>query len=311
MESVNDGSLPSVFLLQLLSLKILQYSSLIIPIALFFGILISLNRLYITNEMIIMKLSGYSSKLISIILTKMIIITSLIVMLFNFFITPYAIDNRIKIQHKVLHEQKIYSLSDGTFNHSSNNSKTVYISNKKNSEKGNVFIKSIHNNAIRIDISSKIASSDNDIITLEDGTSYSLSPVDGISSTKYVKQSILLSNNIPKINNENLEAKSIIQLLKINNPLSDLEIFRRISMIIATIILGYLAIPLSHINEREDKYRNIFIGVFLYFTYIVLINILSRNFSDNIFSFIYLLSLHLFFALVTYGYFNNSNFLKR
>jgi len=310
MESVNDGSLPSIFLLQLLSLKIIQYSSLIIPIGLFFGILISLNRLYTTNEMVIMKLGGYSSRLISIVLTKMIFITSLIVMLFNFFITPFAIDSRIKIQHQVMHEQAIYSLSDGRFNHSSDNSKIIYISNFNSSEKGNVFIKSKHKDVTRIDISSKIVASDRDVITLKDGNSYSLSPDSGISSTRYDEQSILLSNSIPKQNNMDLEARSITQLIKMDNNLSYLEILRRVSMIIATIILGYLAIPLSHVNQREDKYRNIFIGVFFYFIYIVLINILSKTFNDIVFSFMFVLSLHLFFALLTYKYFNYSDSLK-
>ncbi len=77
MESVNEGGLPSLFLLQLLILKIIQYSSLIIPVSLFFGILISLNRLYVSNEMIIMKLGGYSCKAISSVLSKMIFLEQL------------------------------------------------------------------------------------------------------------------------------------------------------------------------------------------------------------------------------------------
>ena len=88
MESVNDGSLPSIFLLQLLSLKIIQYSSLIIPISLFFGVLVSLNRFYITNEMVIMKLGGYSSKLISNVLSKIIIGTSLIAVSYTHLTLP-------------------------------------------------------------------------------------------------------------------------------------------------------------------------------------------------------------------------------
>ena len=91
MEDVNDGGIPSVFLLQLLSLKIIQYFSLLIPISLFFGIIIALNKLYVSNEMVIMKVNGYSNKLISAILTRMIVITAIIVMLFNCFITPYTV----------------------------------------------------------------------------------------------------------------------------------------------------------------------------------------------------------------------------
>ena len=306
MESVNDGSLPSIFLLQLLSLKIIQYSSLIIPISLFFGVLVSLNRFYITNEMVIMKLGGYSSKLISNVLSKIIIGTSLIVMLFNFFITPYAIDNRLRIEHQVLHEQKIYILAEGRFNHSADNSKVVYISNKNKSEPGNIFIKSENDDSTRIDISSRIIPSEDAVVYLKDGINYIFNSENGLSSTSYNEQNFLLSNTIPNKVNNNIEAKSIIELFALDNASALIEALQRISMIIATFVLGYLAIPLSHTNEREDKYKNIFIGILFYFSYIILINLLSNYFSNISYAIVGLVNLHLLFAYITYQLFKYS-----
>ena len=143
MEDVNDGGIPSVFLLQLLSLKIIQYFSLLIPISLFFGIIIALNKLYVSNEMVIMKVNGYSNKLISTILTRMIVITAIIVMLFNCFITPYTVDIRSEIEHRIVHEQKIYSLRDKNFTISNDGSKVIYINNKNKLTTANVFILSL------------------------------------------------------------------------------------------------------------------------------------------------------------------------
>lgn len=306
MESVNDGSLPSIFLLQLLSLKIIQYSSLIIPISLFFGVLVSLNRLYITNEMVIMKLGGYSSRLISNVLSKIIIGASLIVMLFNFFITPYAIDNRLRIEHQVLHEQKIYTLAEGRFNHSTDNSKVVYISNKNKSEPGNIFIKSKNDDSTRIDISSRIIPSEDAVVYLKDGINYLFNSENGLSSTSYNEQKFLLSNTIPNKINNNIEAKSIIELFASDNASALIEALQRISTIIATLVLGYLAIPLSHTNEREDKYKNIFIGILFYFSYIILINILSNYFSNISYAIVGLVNLHLLFAYITYQLFKYS-----
>ena len=306
MESVNDGSLPSIFLLQLLSLKIIQYSSLIIPISLFFGVLVCLNRFYITNEMVIMKLGGYSSRLISNVLSKIIIGASLIVMLFNFFITPYAIDNRLRIEHQVLHEQKIYTLAEGRFNHSTDNSKVVYIGNKNKSEPGNIFIKSKNDDSTRIDISSRIIPSEDAVVYLKDGINYIFNSENGLSSTSYNEQNFLLSNTIPNKINNNIEAKSIIELFASDNASALIEALQRISMIIATFVLGYLAIPLSHTNEREDKYKNIFIGILFYFSYIILINLLSNYFSNISYAIVGLVNLHLLFAYITYQLFKYS-----
>ena len=307
MESVNEGGLPSLFLLQLLTLKIIQYSSLIIPLSLFFGILISLNRFYVSNEMVIMKLGGFSSKVISSVLSKIILGATIIVMLFNFFVTPYVVNFRTYIEHQILHEQKIYSLQEKNFNQNNNGSKIIYISNKNKIDVGNIFIKSKNQESVRIDISSGLESSNNNYLTLIDGMSYVYKANDGISYTKYNSQNIQLSNQVPNKINYDIDSKSIFDLLKINNIESFQELIKRFSLIVATFILGYMAIPLSHINAREDKYRNIFTAILFYFTYIILINILSKSFDNKLYVVLSLLNLHLLYLYITYKFYNFFN----
>ena len=302
MEDVNDGGIPSVFLLQLLSLKIIQYFSLLIPISLFFGIIIALNKLYVSNEMVIMKVNGYSNKLISTILTRMIVITAIIVMLFNCFITPYTVDIRSEIEHRIIHEQKIYSFRDKNFTISNDGSKVIYINNKNKLTTANVFIKSKTNESNSISISSGISTteSNDDLIKLVEGKSYVFNPDGSFSSTEYLNQDILLSNEVPKSINNDLESKSIIQLFQLDDILSFSEILKRFSVIIATLILGYLAIPLSHINTKEDKYRNIFIAAFFYFSYIVLINIITKSFETKVYISFSLITLHIIYLYITF-----------
>ena len=310
MEDVNDGGIPSVFLLQLLGLKIIQYFSLLIPISLFFGIIIALNKLYVSNEMVIMKLNGYSNKLISAILTKTIVITAITVMLFNCFITPHTVDIRSEIEHRIVHEQKIYSLRDKNFTISNDGSKVIYIDNKNKLTIANVFIKSETNGSSSISISSGIStkeSSDN-LIKLVEGKSYIFNPDGSFSSTEYLNQDILLSNEVPKSINNSLESMSILQLFQLNDILSFSEILNRFSMIIATLILGYLAIPLSHINAKEDKYKNIFIAAIFYFSYIVLINIFTKSFDTKEYISLSLITLHIIYLYTTYKLFSYTNY---
>jgi lipopolysaccharide export system permease protein len=313
MEDVNDGGIPSVFLLQLLGLKLIQYFSLLIPISLFFGIIIALNKLHVSNEMVIMKLNGYSNKLISVILTRIIVITAIIVMLFNCFITPHTVDIRSEIEHQIVHEQKIYSLRDKNFTISNDGSKVIYVNNKNKLTIANVFIKSITNESNSISISSGISTTETneDIIKLVEGKSYVFNPDGSFSSTKYLNQDILLSNEVPKSINNDLESKSILQLFQLNDVLSFSEILKRFSMIIATLILGFLAIPLSHINAREDKYRNIFIAAFFYFSYVVLINIFAQSFDTKVYILLSLISLHIIYLYITYKLFTYTNYTRQ
>ena len=305
MEDFNDGGLPSVFLLQLLSLKIIQYFSLLIPISLFFGIIIALNKLYISNEMVIMKLNGYSNKSISNVLGRIIIITAVTVMSFNFFITPYTVDVRAGIEHQIIHEQKIYSLQDRNFTISNDGSKIIHIEDRDELMKANVFIRSRNKQTYTIDISSGISSaeSNDDIIKLVKGKSYIFNSDGSFSSTKYIDQNILLSNKVPKNINNNHESESILQLLQYEDISAFSEILKRFSMVIATLILGYLAIPLCHIRAKQDKYRNIFIAVIFYFSYIVLINIFTKSFDTKLYISTSIITLHSIYLFITYKLF--------
>jgi lipopolysaccharide export system permease protein len=313
MEDVNDGGIPSVFLLQLLGLKIIQYFSLLIPISLFFGIIIALNKLYVSNEMVIMKLHGYSNKLISVILTKTIFITAIIVMLFICFITPHTVDIRSEIEHRIIHEQKIYSLRDKNFTISNDGSKVIYIDNKEELATANVFIKSKTDESSSFSISSGISTreSNDDLIKLVEGKSYVFNPDGSFSATEYLNQDILLSNEVPKSINDNLESKSILQLFQLNDISSFAEILKRFSMIIATLILGYLAIPLSHINAQEDKYRNIFIAAIFYFSYVIFINIFTKSFDTKEYISLSLVILHIIYLYITYKLFTYTNYTKQ
>tara|TARA_Y100000385_G_scaffold288173_1_gene354105 strand:+ start:891 stop:1832 length:942 start_codon:yes stop_codon:yes gene_type:complete len=309
MEDVNDGGLPSVFLLQLLSLKIIQYFSLLIPISLFFGIIIALNKLYISNEMVIMKLNGYSNKSISNVLRRIIIITAVTVMSFNFFITPYTVDVRTGIEHQIIHEQKIYSLQDRNFTISNDGSKIIHIEDRDELMKANVFIRSRNKQAYTIDISSGISSaeSNDDMIKLVKGKSYIFNSDGSFSSTKYIDQNILLSNKVPKNINNNHESESILQLFQYEDISAFSEILKRFSMVIATLILGYLAIPLSHIKVKQDKYRNIFIAIIFYFSYIVLINIFTKSFDTKLYISTSIITLHSIYLFITYKLFTFTN----
>ena len=300
VEDVNDGDIASIFLIKLLVLKMVQYSPLIISLGLFFGIIISLNRLYTSNEMTIMQLNGISNIELAKILTKLILIFIIVMSLLELILSPKALELRTQVQHQITHEQKIYTLNEGSFNISNDGSRVIYITKKNSTQPGNVFIKSTSNLTTRIDISSRIKSSGDKKIILEDGKAYSFDSDGSFSSTDYESQNMLITNTMPKLNNNNLQSKSIFELFRSIN-LSELaEILNRFSVIISGIILAYIAIPLSSFFRRNEKYKNVFIGAILYFSYIVLVNIMSQSFKTETSLLISTFITHTFFIFIAY-----------
>ena len=229
-----------------------------------------------------MKLNGFSNYELANILSKLILFITLVMIVLKFIISPLAVEYRSKIEHQITHEQKIYSLKEGNFNISNDKSKVVYINNKETSEPANIFIKSYSNSTTRIDISSAVTSESNNsnLISLDDGVSYIFNPDGSFSSTKYITQDMILADKIPQYHNSDIEAMSMAELFGLDDVSAHREIFKRLSLIISSLVLGYLAIPLSNYANRNDKYRNIFLGIIIYFSYIIFINLISASTSD-------------------------------
>ena len=247
-----------------------------------------------------MQLNGISNFELAKILTKLILIFIIVMSLLELILSPKAFELRTQVQHQITHEQKIYTLNEGSFNISNDGSRVIYITQKNSTQPGNVFIKSTSNLTTRIDISSRIKSSDDKKIILEDGKAYSFDSDGSFSSTDYESQNMLITNTMPKLNNNNLQSKSIFELFRSIN-LSELaEILNRFSVIISGIILAYIAIPLSSFFRRNEKYKNVFIGAILYFSYIVLMNIMSQSFNTEISLLISTFITHTFFIFIAY-----------
>ena len=308
VEDVNEGDIPSIFLIELLALKVVQYSSIIIPLSLFFGIIITLNRLYVTNEMTIIKLNGFSNYHLARILSILIMLVTIFMIILKFFLAPLAVEHRAKIEHQISHEQKIYSLKEGSFNISNDKSKVVYINNKEKSELANIFIRSSSKSGTRIDISSGVTSNDVDsnLISLNNGISYVFNPDGSFSSTQYSTQDMILANEIPEFSSMDVESKSFFELANMTDLLSAKEIFNRVSIIIAGLILAYLAIPLSNYAKKNDKYRNIFIGALIYFSYIIIIQLASSSVSSKIDLAMIAFFLHTSYIYITFALYNQT-----
>ena len=203
-------------------------------------------------------------------------------------------------------KKKYTRLRKINFNVSTDKSKVLFVNDLNESFMPNVFIKSSAESAERLDISQSISfsSENNNAITLNNGISY-IFKIDGsYSTTNYLSQDILLTSDIPKFVSHNLKAKSIYELYQMDNFNSLSEGVRRISLVLATLILGFLAVPLSHVNARDDNYKNIFIASVFYFLYIISINILSKASSEAASLLLSISLMHLTFLLITVYLYN-------
>ena len=282
IEEASTGSFPTYLLFPIIFVKITQYSIYIIPISLFFGIIISLGRLYNTNEMSVISSSGISPVNIAKTLNKVILPTAILVSLFSLYITPTATEYRYKLEHRLNSEERIEEIRPGRFTSSQNGRATFFVSDIENNKLINIFFSTYESNGVTVE-NSNSASYSKDVtqrryIILKDGiiTEHLYPYESNIRVTKYQDHGVQLGQDLPIFTNKKLEAMSSFQLINLGTLAATAELQTRLMLPIATFILGLIAIPLSYSSPRKGRYNKVFFGALIYFIYFVGMSIAKK-----------------------------------
>ena len=113
--------------------------------------------------------------------------------------------------------------------------------------------------------------------------------------------------------NSSLEAKSTYDLFMSNSLASRAELQARLMLPLATIILGFLAIPISYSSPRKGRYDKIFLGALVYFLYFIGMSVAKKMFLLELTpNFLGLWWLHLIMILIIIGiYYQDKNSIPR
>ena len=284
IEEASVGTFPTYLLFPIIFVKITQYSIYIIPISLFFGIIISLGRLYNSTEMAVIASSGLSQVDIARSINKVIVITCIIVGFFSLYLTPAATEYRYKLEHRLNSEEKIEEIKPGRFTSSQNGKATFFVDNVNDNKLNKIFFNSISAATTTVE-NSKTATYHTDsesrrYIILKDGViTELLAPYKSNTRiTKYLEHGVQLGQDLPIYTNNKYDAMGTIQLLSVDEIEASAELQSRFMLPIATLILGFAAIPLSYSSPRKGRYNKIFFGALIYFSYFIMMSITEKMF---------------------------------
>jgi len=228
--------------------------------------------------------SGQSPSDLAKILSIIIIPAALVVSLFSLYITPSATEYRYKLEHKLNSEERIEEINAGRFTSSQSGKATFFVENINNNILQKIFfsssagkIDSVENSA-----SAKYYKNEHDVryILLEDGEIREVMPPSYLKTrkTEYKEHGIQLGQEIPELLNFKFDARSTLSLFQDEKIESRAELQSRILLPLATILLGFLALPLSYSSPRKGRYTKIFISSVIYFIYLILISISEKLF---------------------------------
>ena len=154
VEEASVGNFPTYLLFPLIIIKITQYSIYLLPISVFFGIILTFGRLYSNNEMAVIVSSGISPIQLGKLISKVIILFSLTVGFFSLYLTPSATEYRYKLEHRLNSEERIEEISPGRFTSSQSGKATFFVNEIDSGKLNNIFFSTSGSNSITVENSS-------------------------------------------------------------------------------------------------------------------------------------------------------------
>ncbi len=274
LSAVAEGKIALDFLFTLIFLKNIESLVLIIPLTLFFSILLALSRLYKDSEMVALSACGIGPgsllKSISIIIFSFIFLEIGLSMV----LAPWASNKMQHAEESFKAEADIELITPGQFNVADNGLRVLYTEEMPAPSK----LKNVFLHVDNGDTSSVMASDQANIVTdnrqgaryivFQNGNRYDGSP--GALDYRYIRF---------KDYGVLLEGKALANIVLDRSSVPTIELFHsdklnyiaelqwRISQVMMMIILAIIAVPLSKSAPRQGRYAKMAIAILLYILY--------------------------------------------
>lgn len=267
-----DALLSTSMLLKLIVLKVGIALEVLLPVSLYFGIILGLGRLHSDSEMKAILASGVSPYRVMGTIFLLSACVAILVSVFSLYLRPLAYEESYRLKAQGEAGLGISHLEPGHFYERREGSLVLFAEgvDQQNRQLNRVFVQSEHGDNLRI-ISAKKAreqfhpESGLSIPVLFDGFEYKLTRNGNITHmSQFTQLSISPQETIAEYRRK---AASTHQLSLSDLPKDIAELQWRFSTPFSTILLGLLGIPLSRSSPRQGKYAKIFTATVLFATY--------------------------------------------
>lgn len=269
-----EGEISGQAIISLLSLNVVSMAVVLLPASLFLSVLMVLGRMHRDNEMAALAAGGVGLPQICRSVFVLVLPLALISAILSFQLQPWAAG---KAQTIMTHEAKtvdVRGIAAGRFSEYSRGDIVFYV--EKIDEAGNmdnVFIQNRQNSQLGI-VSSESGYLRDDpesggrFIVLQDGYRYQGVPGEAeYRITQFEEYAVRIGEAAEGAQKIKREAKPSGALWRSSDSQDLAELQRRVSLPIVLLILGFLAVPLSHVAPRGGVYGNLLVALLIYLIY--------------------------------------------
>lgn len=293
----DSGKIAANILFQLIGFEIPYLLSLLLPLGLFLGIILSYGRLYADNELRVLHACGLSLERLLQITSGIGIVITIIVAILMLWINPWLANEKSKLIARSMSAENIFdTVMPGRFQVTSDGRRVIYVEKISHHRKraDNLFIAQQVKNAIpetnsawtviSAESGEQMVDSDNldRFIVALNGNRYEGIP--GQNDYKVItfkKYAVVIPRTMVALTHHEQEAVPTSTLLKNYADLGNAaELQWRLSIPLSVILLIFLAIPLSYVKPRQGKYSQLLPAILVYIIYVNLL-FMARNWIEQ------------------------------
>ncbi len=279
------GEISSENILEMLVLKMTSSLVLLLPLCLYFAILMALGRLRRDNELTAISGAGLGRSF----LLKQAFLLALLVALpvsgLSLFVAPWAENRVIELEAKAEQESDISGISAGRFKEFSEGDRVIYVKDMSDSNRlmENVFLQVRQNQQLGV-LTSSTAKLENNpdtrdrFVIFENGHRYTGEPGNlNYVITAYEEYGVRIKAHEGTIDHLKLKARSTKLLWNTFDNQGKAELQWRLAMPLSVLLLAGMAVLLAPTTpDRGGRYSGMLIAILIYFTYSNLLGV-CRN----------------------------------
>ncbi|MCG8313886.1 MAG: LPS export ABC transporter permease LptF [Pseudomonadales bacterium] len=312
-----SGRISGDIVFMVMAYRLPGFLELILPLALFLGILLAYGRMYLENEMVVLEACGTSQNRLVAYTVIPALCLSAVVGFFSLYLGPMG----AAISDKMLEEEKRRSglevLNPGRF-HASRDGSTVTYTEKNSPEDGrmeNLFIVNYDPDdpnkvtLIAADKGSYLLDEESAAryLVLSDGARFQGVPGKAnFNRAEYAQYKIKIEEQKPYNPNKEFANRSTLKLWKKGGAKALAELHWRISVPLLVPIVAFLAVPLSRVNPRQGRYLKLLPSIIIYLAYLSLLlagkNAIAKGRLNPEIGLLWIHLVFFFFALIVHNW---------
>jgi len=279
-----SGRISGELLLEILFLKLVSNLVLVLPLALYIGVLLALGRLYKDGEIVAMSAGGIGTPSLARCVLGIALGFAALIGVFALYVSPQAAHMQERLYALAKQESEITGIASGRFREFGDDDQILYVESIHADGRSmrNVFAQVRREGRLEIVVAERARLEHEDehagrFMVLENGRRYRGDPGSrDYVVTRFHSHAVRLERDGAGAAGGRMESFPTSELLASRHPMFRAELQWRLSHPIAAVLLSLLAVALARTSTRHGRYAKLFTAVLVYFVYSNALGIAQR-----------------------------------